>query len=66
MAEMKQMIELRPCGHPVQASLYFLMSDGRIAFYCMPCLFEKIGMRPNEILTVEQFVKKYGNQGGKR
>lgn len=50
----------RSCGHPYLAN--YAVPDpqtGVVRVYCFPCLVEKVGLKPCEILTPEEFQKRY-------
>jgi len=50
---------LRSCGHPSDATFIIHRLDGYLEVYCFGCLIEKSGLKPSEILSVEEFSKKY-------
>lgn len=60
MTEAKSL--LRDCGHPWDAIWFFAYSDQRVEVFCIPCLLEKVGLKPCETLTVEEFLKRYGGK----
>jgi hypothetical protein len=57
---------LRVCGHPIDAVLYWGRPDGKIALYCLPCLAERVGLQPCEIVSPEDFVERYWKPAGEQ
>lgn len=55
----EKMRTLRRCGHPADAVLYWGRADEKVVLYCLPCLAEKIGLPPCEVLLAEEFVERY-------
>ena len=57
--KMKALRPLRSCGHPADAVLYWGRPDEQVVLYCLPCLAEKIGLKPCEIISAEEFVERF-------
>lgn len=53
---------LRSCGHPNDSVIFSIRLDGMVELYCMGCIIEKLGIKPVEILPIQEFVEKYGGK----
>jgi len=58
--DMQPIIYTRKCGHAYDAILFWYNpSTKMMEVVCVPCLVKAAGMKPTEILTPEEFAKRY-------
>jgi hypothetical protein len=57
--EIKPMRYKRSCGHYADNHIFCQGDNEKILIYCLPCIAEKAGVKPCEILSAEEYCNKY-------
>ena len=53
---------VRGCGHVNDAVIFTVSETNMVRVFCVECLMEKLGIPPCEILSLEDFAKRYGGK----
>jgi hypothetical protein len=53
---------VRACGHVNDAVIFTVSEDNMVRVFCVECLMAKLGIEPSEVMSLEEFGKRYGGK----